>query len=201
VIFGDSPLAGRTLMSASPSRGPVTFASLLREECTVLTSTTIARRRALLDAGLFDERFLRCEDFHLWLQMLLRGARLAYNRRVLVRHRRREGSLAHDTTAMVRAFVDVIEDLDERLPLSAGERALVREHAARRRAEIALIEARHRFVAGHYAAAAAALDRARTLAPSRLTRVRLGAIRAGVRFVPRLLHWAYGRLRPHAMPS
>ena len=188
-IFGDSPLAGRTLMSASPSRGAVTFESLVREECTVLTSTTMARRQALLDAGLFDERFLRSEDFHLWLKMLLNGARFAYNERVLVRHRRREGSLAHNTVAMLRAFVEVTRDLAPRL--TAAQRALVEEQAARKEADVALIEAKTAFMAGHYPEAVAALDRASALEPRRQRQLRLRAIRTAMRFAPRLLRRAY----------
>jgi glycosyltransferase involved in cell wall biosynthesis len=188
-IFGDSPLAGRTLMSASPSVGPVTFESLVREECTVLTSTTIARRQALLDAGLFDERFLRSEDFHLWLKMLLDGARVAYTERVLVRHRRREGSLAHNTVAMLRAFVEVTRDLAPRL--TDAQRSLVERQAVRKEVEIAVIEAKAAFMAGQYPEAVAALDRASALESHRPRQLRLRAIRAAMRVAPRLLRRAY----------
>ena len=188
-IFGDSPLAGRTLMQGSPSRGPVTFESLVREDCTVLTSTTMARRQALLDAGLFDERFRRSEDFHLWLKMLLNGARVAYHERVLVRHRRREGSLAHDTAAMLRAFVEVTRDLAPRL--TEEQRALVEQQAARKEADVALLEAKAAFIAGHYPEAVAALDRASALEPRRPRQLRLRAIRTAMRIAPRLLRRAY----------
>jgi glycosyltransferase involved in cell wall biosynthesis len=189
VVFGDGPLVGRTLMAGSPSAGAVTFESLVRQECTVLTSTTMARRQALVAAGLFDERFLRCEDFHLWLKMALGGSRLAYHRRVLVRHRRREGSLAHNTLAMIRAFVDVIRDLEPRL--TPAQRALVAEQAARRDAEIALVEAKQAFVAEQYRDAVAALDRACALEPRLPQQLRLRAIRAAMRMAPRLLRRAY----------
>lgn len=195
IIFGKPPLAGRRLMSASPSRGPVTFESLVREECTVLTSTTMARRQALVDAGLFDERFLRSEDFHLWLKMVLRGSRLAYSERVLVRHRRRDGSLATNTIAMIRAFTEVIQDLDDRL--TPAQRALVRQQVARREAEIAVIEGREHFIAGRNGAALAAFDRACALEPRRSRQLRLRAIRAALRVSPGLLRRAYGLLRPH----
>jgi glycosyltransferase involved in cell wall biosynthesis len=189
IIFGAGPLVGRTLMSGSPSEGPVTFESLVREQCTVLTSTTMARRPALLEAGLFDERFVRCEDFHLWLKMVLNGARLGYHRRVLVRHRRREGSLAHNTLAMIRAFVDVIRDLEPRL--TPAQRVLVDEQAARRDGEMALIEAKQAFVAEQYPQAVAALDRACALEPRMAQQLRLRAIRAAIRVAPRLLRRAY----------
>ena len=201
LIFGQPPLAGRTLMSASPSRGDVTFDSLIREECTVLTTCTIARRQAVIDAGLFDERFLRSEDFHLWLRMAFRGARIAYNRQVLVRHRRREGSLAHDTVAMIHAFVEVLEDLDARLPLTAAQRALIRRQVAIKQADIALLGSKHLLLAGEYAAAAQALDRACALDPQRWHQTRLRMIRAALRVAPRLLRRTYEALRQPAVPA
>jgi glycosyltransferase involved in cell wall biosynthesis len=201
LIFGAPPLAGRTLMSVSPSRGPVTFESLVREECTVLMTATIARRQRIVDAGLFDERFLRSEDFHLWLRLVLMGARVAYTRRVLVRHRRREGSLAHDTMAMIRAFIDVVRDVEARFPLTAGQRAIVDGHLAAREAELALGEGKRHLLAGHNGDALAALDRACALETRRLKQLRLRVIRAAVRLAPRLLRRTYERLRhpPAAM--
>ena len=52
---------------------PITFEALLREDCTVTTSTTVASRTALIEAGLFDEHMNRCEDFDLWLRMAMNG--------------------------------------------------------------------------------------------------------------------------------
>lgn len=191
IIFGKPPLAGRTLMMGSPSRGAVTFDSLVREECTVLTTSTIARRQQVMDAGLFDERFQRSEDFHLWLKMALGGARMGYNREVLVRHRRRDGSLAHNTMAMIRAFIAVLQDIDDRFPLTEDQRIAVRRQMAVRQAEIALIEGKELFMAEQYPLALAAFDRACALEPRGARQVRLRAIRAGVGLVPRLLHRLY----------
>jgi glycosyltransferase involved in cell wall biosynthesis len=201
VIFGKPPLAGRTLMSASPSSGRVTFERLVREECTVLTPCTVARRQAVIDAGLFDERFVRSEDFHLWLRMALRGARIAYNRRVLVRHRRRDGSLANDRVAMMRAFADVLLDLEARCPLAPGQRAAVRRQVAAREAEIALHGAKEQFLAGDYRQAAAALDRARAREPRAGARLRLALIRLALRVAPGALRRIYEFLRNPAVPA
>jgi glycosyltransferase involved in cell wall biosynthesis len=200
LIFGMSPLAGRTLMSVSPSRGEVTFESLVREACTVLTTCTIARRSTVIAAGLFDERFLRSEDFHLWLRMAYNGARIVHSPQVLVRHRRREGSLAHDTRAMIRAFVDVLQDLDMRLPLSAPLRAAIRRQTATREAELAVVEGKEHFFAGQYVDALQALQRACAMDPRWLTRVRLRIVGAAVRVAPRLLRRTYDIIRPAALP-
>lgn len=191
IIFGKPPLAGRTLMMGSPSRGAVTFESLVREECTVLTTSTIARRQAVLDAGCFDERFQRSEDFHLWLKMALNGAHMGYNREVLVRHRRRDGSLAHNAMAMIRAFIVVLQDIYDRFTLTGEQRATIRRQIAARQAEIALMEGKELFIAEQYPLALAAFDRACALEPRGARQVRLRAIRAGVGLAPRLLHRLY----------
>jgi len=48
-----------------PQSPPVTFEKLLTEECAVTTSAVVASRQAMIDAGLFDERYRRSEDFDL----------------------------------------------------------------------------------------------------------------------------------------
>jgi glycosyltransferase involved in cell wall biosynthesis len=45
LMFGDSPQAGRRFMEVAPSEGPVTFRSLVRGECNVITSGVIERER------------------------------------------------------------------------------------------------------------------------------------------------------------
>jgi glycosyltransferase involved in cell wall biosynthesis len=191
VIVGEPPLAGRNLMSVSPSRGPITFERLVREECTVLTTCAIARRDAVVAAGLFDERFRRAEDFHLWLKMALDGANIRANPAVLVRHRRRPGSLAHDTKAMLCAFVAVLEDIDANRTLTSEQRETIARAKLTRGAELALLEGKAFFVDGEYRLALAKFDRACALEPSPARQLRLRAIRAGIAVAPRVLHRLY----------
>lgn len=198
VIVGGS-LNGRRLMQVTPSQPHVTLERLIAEECVVLTSCTVARRAALVDAGLFDERFRRSEDAHLWLRLALRGSRIAWQPDVLVRHRRRAGSLAHDTQAMGRAYIDVLEDLSRRFTFTQAQQTLIRRQIAHRRALLALDEGKRFFMSGRYAQAAAAIARARRCEPAGLRQMRLGLLHVGVRLAPRLLRRAYERLRPAAM--
>lgn len=193
-VIDGGPLDGRRLMEVNPSHAVVTTERLIAEECTVLTSCTVARRTALLDAGLFDERFRRSEDAHLWLRMSLRGARLAWHPARLVRHRRRQGSLSDDRPAMIRAYIDVLEDLLGRCPLTPAQRRLMQRQIARRHAMVALDEGRQLFVAGRYPEAAAALAHARSSEPAFSQQLRYGLLHVGVRVAPRLLHRAYDLL-------
>ena len=63
-------------MELMPARPPDACTSLLRGEYfTVFLSGVVARRAAILQAGLFDERFVHGEDFDLWIRMVKHGAR------------------------------------------------------------------------------------------------------------------------------
>jgi hypothetical protein len=186
-LFGDSPLAGRTFMQTAPSRGAVTFESLARWECTIITSCTVARRQALVEAGLFDEEFIRSEDFHLWLRLAHRGARLAYQRKVLARHRLHGTSLASDRQRMVESQIEVLRKIAGTLTLSREERRLIETQIASCRAHLTLEEGVRQFVAGQYAQAAEAIARANEFFRSR----RLRAALLGLRASPRLLHRIY----------
>ena len=80
-------LAGRTFMAVSPSEGEVTLVSLIRQRCNIALSTVVARRRALVAAGLFDETLRSGHDYELWLRLAWRGAPMAYHRDVLAERR------------------------------------------------------------------------------------------------------------------
>ena len=197
VVIGDVAYAGRDLMSMAPSEGDITFERVVSAECTVLTSCVVARRQSLVDAGLFDERFRRSEDFHLWSRLSFRGGQIRFHREVLVRHRRRQGSLSHNQRAMWEGAIDALRDLDATLPLTTPQRRLVEQHIARCHAAIALDEGKRMFIDGRYDAAIAALGRARTWEPGRWTKLRLGVLQLGVRLAPRLLRRTYALLRRH----
>jgi len=104
---------------------PVTFESLLRVDCCVSTSTTVASRQAMIDAGLFDERYRRCEDFDLWLRMSFRGAKMDFVRRVGVEHRLLPTGLAADGQLLREARIEIYRKTSASLPLSAAQQAII----------------------------------------------------------------------------
>src|ERR1700730_7007387 len=63
----------KTCMENCPSKSPVTFESLLVEDSQVITSGTVARKRTVIEAGLFDESFRCSEDYDLWLRICCQG--------------------------------------------------------------------------------------------------------------------------------
>jgi GT2 family glycosyltransferase len=156
------PLAGRwpTCMDASPSHGSVNFNSLIREQCTVLTSFTVARRQAIVDAGLFDPNFRRSEDFDLWLRMAHQGAAMDYQKTVLGTHALSEEGLSGDRDALRQAQIAVYRKALQRMNLSPEEFALVQAQVERCEALLQFDEGKDHLVSRRYREAAAALGRA-----------------------------------------
>jgi glycosyltransferase involved in cell wall biosynthesis len=122
-IFGDTPLADRTMMELSPSRGEVTFESLVLLRCSVILGSVVARKAAILAVGCFDESLRRAEDFDLWLRAARAGARISYHRRLLCRYRQRATGLSANGIAMREAGLLVLDKLERTLQLSASDQA------------------------------------------------------------------------------
>lgn len=130
LVYSDSILIrGERLLGNSfanePQHPPVSFEKLLTEECTVMTSSTVASREAMMAAGLFDEAFVRCEDFDLWLRMAFRGSRMDYSSQPGIHHYLTEDSLASDSYLLKRARIGVYEKTAKTMALSASQRSLV----------------------------------------------------------------------------
>jgi glycosyltransferase involved in cell wall biosynthesis len=147
VIFGDTPDAGKEIMSLSPSNGEVTFERLISQECNVITCVT-ARRESFFRAGLFDESLRSSEDFDLWLRIVKQGGRIAYHRQVLARYRRREGSHTSDPIWMCNHFLMVLEKSEKALNLTAKEHQSLLQSRDRIQAELTLCEGKNAFFNG-----------------------------------------------------
>lgn len=122
LLFGDSPLAGRTFMDIAPSDGEVTFRSLISGRCNVITSGVVARKSLVLEAGLFDEGLRNSQDFELWVRLVRRGARAAYQRKVLLRYRYHEDSLSGDALNQIRRELRVLGKIESDYDLEPDER-------------------------------------------------------------------------------
>jgi glycosyltransferase involved in cell wall biosynthesis len=183
------PLAGRwpTCMDASPSNGPVNFESLIREQCTVLTSFAVARRQSVLDAGLFDPAFRRSEDFDLWLRMAHRGAKMNYQRTVLGTHALSEEGLSGDRDALREGQLSVYRKTLATMDLSAEESALIRAQLERCQALIRLDEGKHLLISRRYHEAATAFSEANVF----YKRISLRATQLLLGIMPAIVRWLY----------
>jgi glycosyltransferase involved in cell wall biosynthesis len=183
-------LRGKTPIGSSfglaPQASSVTLDSLLREECRIGTSSVVASRKALQEAGLFDENLRRCEDFDLWLRMAHNGVRMAYSCEIQVCHRRGNG-LAASCMLMKRARIAVYEKVASRLNISPQQRRLVHHKIATGEAEYQIDLAKTALLEQNYSQALAAAQRANLTLPS----WKLGLAVRGLRMAPKLFLPSY----------
>ena len=107
MVYCDAVLSGlksayrRTFMDGAPSEGECTFDALLDLKCNVITSGTMARKDAIIKAGMFETERVRAHDFHLWLRMAKAGAKIGYQRKQLLKYRVHLDSLSGDAISQV----------------------------------------------------------------------------------------------------
>jgi len=122
-------------MQGCPSEGEATFDALVVERCQIPVSTVVARKRAIVRAGLFDETLERCDDYDMWLRTAFHGGKIAYTTRVQGRLAgARPGSLGQSNVKMVKTCWMILDKLGRTLPLNEEQAALVRSRAAKMKA-------------------------------------------------------------------
>jgi glycosyltransferase involved in cell wall biosynthesis len=125
------PAGDREFMEQCPSSGQATFDALIMERCQVSVSTVVARKRILIDAGLFDETLPRCDDYDMWARAAFHGAKIGYDRTVQARLSVcRPGSLSQSRAKMNEAYWNILEKFKQTLSLNDADRAVVNQRAA-----------------------------------------------------------------------
>jgi glycosyltransferase involved in cell wall biosynthesis len=128
-----------SLVAGNEQSGEVTFEGLIRGDQNLMTSAMVALRQPLIDAGAFDEALRNAQDFDLWIRLLLRGARIGYQRKALVRYRCREGSLSGDNLNRVNRELRVFRKFQAEYDLDASQRAEVEQAIRRMERELNLV--------------------------------------------------------------
>lgn len=123
--FGMRSVLRKTFMETAPSKGEVTPASLLDFQCNVITSGTLARRTAILSAGMFENERTAAEDFHLWVRMAKNSAKIGYQEKVLLKYRVHLDSLSGDSVRRVEREIDVFKRIKKTVELTPGEMEIV----------------------------------------------------------------------------
>lgn len=160
VNFGDLAKEGATTMGANPSEGLATFESLVLCKCTVVSSTVVARRQALIDAGLFDESFIQGEDFDLWARLAYRGGRIDYRKVIHARRRIHQSNLTGDTIGSFSGQVKALRKLMAELDLPEALKKEMQKEVEKCDAAMALEKCKQDLVARRYDDAVAELRRA-----------------------------------------
>jgi glycosyltransferase involved in cell wall biosynthesis len=191
MIFGACADAGRTymesLMEAAPSRGRVTFLELVNADRSLITSGVVARRDLILEVGLFDEALRNAQDFDLWLRLARHGARLAYQRRVLLHYRSQPNSLTGDAINSHLRELRVFDKIEQSYEFTPAERAEVAPLIRNRRALLEYELGKLHLLAGDFTQARDSFAKANSLKPG--WKSRLAFLLTGV--APRLLQTLY----------
>jgi glycosyltransferase involved in cell wall biosynthesis len=180
-------LSRSTNMDFNPSSAAVTAESLIAGKCSVITSSVVARRYLVERAGLFDEGFRNSQDFDLWLRLAKSGARMAYQKKVLVHRRIYEGSLASNPLKSLEGEIQVLEKTGRRDDLTAAEQAALRRTLDLRRATVEVLNGKQRLFAGDFNSALKAFD----LANQHFQSWKLRLVMLWLRVAPRLLQRFY----------
>lgn len=161
LLSGESPLAGRTFMEVEPSRGEVTPENLLAVKVTVLTSTVLARKKRIMEVGLFDETFRRGQDFDLWLRLAKSGARIVYHHDVLAHHRIVETGLSGNMLSQLKRTLAVLDAIKNRGGLTASEDAALNINMKRTLRELAVENGKDKLLQKDYAGALQCFEEAK----------------------------------------
>jgi glycosyltransferase involved in cell wall biosynthesis len=99
--------------------------------CCINTSTVVAQKGVLVQAGLFDESLASSEDHDLWLRIALNGVEMQYIPAPLLEYRVHPDAASADEAAVAASSERVIERVFENSRLPAAVNARRRQHLAR----------------------------------------------------------------------
>jgi glycosyltransferase involved in cell wall biosynthesis len=114
MTFDDDGIIHRTRRAFSDPRGGMVLERLLLDNF-ITTSTVMARKECLLEAGLFNVNRPISHDFELWLRIAERW-KVGYIDRPLVKYRSVPGSVSDNKLATAHDALDVIEAFWEEHP-------------------------------------------------------------------------------------
>lgn len=161
-LFGSGGDAAETFMVKSPSAGAVTPLNLIGGKCSVITSGTVARRAAIIDAGMFDKNLPRLvsEDFDLWFRLAKRGARLDFHKKILLKYRVRQTGLSGSNVKRVERTIAVLDWLESHYELTAEEREKLENQTNLAAAELNVERGKHNLILENFAEARSDFRRA-----------------------------------------
>jgi len=127
-----------------------------------------------------------CEDYDLWLRILYRGGRIAYQKKVLGRYRSHPGSLSKNAMKTLKALMAVYEKAERTMELPEETRGFLRRQLKKTQAQIDLEAGRELLARGEFEQARDALRRANSFFQA----AKLKLVTLGLHVAPRLTRFA-----------
>lgn len=154
VVFGTRSAYRTTLMESAPSAGVCDLDSILRLRCNVITSGTLVRKSAVLNAGMFENERVLAEDFHLWLRIAAAGARIGYQTKPLLKYRMHAEGLSGGSISRVERSIGAFRRVLETIELTADQRQYVEHQLSCFEADLAVERGKSLLLKGEYREAA-----------------------------------------------
>ena len=183
-LFGSGPVPRKTFMQTSAP--PMTLDDLVSQGGQILPSGTLVKKHAIVEAGLFDEnlRPQGCEDVDMWLRLAGRGAKIAFQGKVLFRRRIHGNAATANEEKMVMSLLRALTKVD-RAQLSATGLESLEKQLIQARGELGFMQWRKHLIEGDAAAAREDLRAAHAFFRSRKFTLAL----LGVRLAPQVTIW------------
>jgi hypothetical protein len=143
-------------MEDAQSDGEANFNSILDLRCNVITSGTLCRKAKVVEAGMFETERVRAHDFHLWLRMAKAGAKIGYQKKVLLKYRVGTDGISGDSISRVEREIAAFERVRRTIDLDTEQHAIVARRVAGLEADLAVEQGKSFLLSGDYREAAIA---------------------------------------------
>lgn len=183
VMFGGSFYDGENFMKDAPSEGEANFESLLDMRCNVITSGTLARKKNVVEVGMFEWEKVRAHDFILWLKIAKAGGKIGYQKKVLLKYRVRLDSLSGNSIQRIQREIDVFHRVIKLIELNQTQKRIVEKHLVRLGAEKEIEKGKSFLLQKDFAGARESFEKGNEYRKS----TKLKLIIWGLRFAPNLL--------------
>lgn len=191
-LFGDSVKKGANYSDESPSNGAVTPASLLGGTCNVITSGTILRKKVFSAVKMFDISLRRMQDFDLWFRLAKSGAKIGYQKKVLLKYRVRNDSLSGTNVERSRRNIKALNTIRDKYELNAAEKKIWLEQMQLSEAELELEQGKLSLTTNDYATARQHF----AVANQYFRNPKLSAVMFLMRISPKLTLRLFKKIRP-----
>ncbi len=191
-IFGDALFEGENFMRNSPSDGAVTPESLITGECNVITSGTILRKDLIDKFGNFDVNIPRSQDFDLWFRLAKHGARIGYQRKILLKYRVRPDNLSGSNVKRSERNIIALEMIKKKYDFTARETEIWQKQMVQCEAELELEKGKFCLANGEFSEAQTHIATANKY----FRKPKLSMINWLIRFSPNLALRIFKKSRP-----